>query len=154
MSVIAEGCRAVGTNQIASSQSYPDTPLTVSSILTPHAPRGISILVLRFFSLGVFCTVCRSILWGLLIAHQTKPLFNPLKREPLCLDQHSDKTAGERSAARLEVMRVIRGAVFLAVQCLSVRVGKAIGLFELHCTANLMECTCDIGRPAAVLPEI
>ena len=55
-------------------------------------------------------------------------------------------------------MRVIRGVVFPAVQCLSLRVVKAIGLFpatcELHFTANFVEFTCDIGGPGAVLPEI
>jgi len=34
MSLIAEGCCAVCTNQIAISQSYPDTPIAVCSILT------------------------------------------------------------------------------------------------------------------------
>lgn len=55
-------------------------------------------------------------------------------------------------------MWVIRGFVFPAMQCLSLRVMKAIGLFpascELHFAVNLIEFTCDIGGPEAMLPEI
>jgi len=99
MSFIAEGCCAVCTNQIASSQSYPGHsrrslfhPDGCSS--TWHCTHWEEFLFwcLGSSDLGGFFTVCRSILRALLIAHQTKPLFNLLKREPLCSDQHSDKT--------------------------------------------------------------
>jgi len=48
-------------------------------------------------------------------------------------------------------MRVIRGVVFPAMQCYSLRIVKTIGLFPASCellfTANFIQFTCDIGGP-------